>query len=193
MSAHYISTTVKDTNILSEDQLFQLLLFVTSNGIAGKIKFFKEPRQKKEDTTNKIISQKETLTSGTYEFNNLEIKSGAQLTCTPWDAKSGGKLVLIVDTLKIDHNGKIHLSGVGYRGGDPAEKTNEAQAYQGESFQGVGSKDIMNNGGGGPSADYYGSIGGGGGGYGTQGSVGTSNLFRGGNRPGGRGGTINDQ
>jgi len=49
MSAHYISTTVKDTNILSEDQ-FQLLLFVTSNGIAGKIKFFKEPRKKKEDT-----------------------------------------------------------------------------------------------------------------------------------------------
>jgi hypothetical protein len=51
-------------------------------------------------------------------FQNLTIAPGASITAQPWNGNAGGIIVLdVIDTLNMSGNGKIDVSGLGFRGG----------------------------------------------------------------------------
>eukprot|EP00490_Sorites_sp_Unknown_P000994 CAMPEP_0114691082 /NCGR_PEP_ID=MMETSP0191-20121206/66412_1 /TAXON_ID=126664 /ORGANISM="Sorites sp." /LENGTH=301 /DNA_ID=CAMNT_0001981789 /DNA_START=40 /DNA_END=942 /DNA_ORIENTATION=+ len=118
-------------------------------------------------------------------FSNITIKSGGTLTANAWNGQSGGKLVLnITGTLLIESNGKIDMTGKGYKGGKGKRSETDGFASSGESYNGKSSLTTRNNYGGGGGGKHQG---GGGGGYGTNGSNAYPNTYRG-YHVGGKGG-----
>ena len=106
-----------------------------------------------------------------YKFENLQIINNGILTVDGWDieTRNGGIFNIKCDSLILDNNGKIDLTGKGYEGG-------QLWGYQGYSYANNklnysgSSQSQLNNfgGGGGNSLDGLG----GGGGYGTNGNDG---------------------
>eukprot|EP01125_Pyxidicula_operculata_P019233 TRINITY_DN695_c0_g1_i10.p1 TRINITY_DN695_c0_g1~~TRINITY_DN695_c0_g1_i10.p1 ORF type:complete len:770 (-),score=229.44 TRINITY_DN695_c0_g1_i10:26-2335(-) len=114
-----------------------------------------------------------------YEFSNVTVEEGAKLTTVGWDGKSGGRIKMNVRR-KMLIEGCVDVSGLGYRGGDVVSNESNGMAYQGESMNGLGKKDVNPNdggGGGGTGSGNYGSAGGGGGSYGTEGSPAHPNTY----------------
>lgn len=115
---------------------------------------------------------KTTLISGVYhEFVSIAIGKGGCLTVEPWNSrtKKGGKLLIRVDKdIRIEEEGQINVNGKGFCGGYFCE--------QGESFNGKGQKNVIENncGGGGAGvgkkSNGYSQCRGAGGGYGTKGN-----------------------
>ena len=109
-------------------------------------------------------------------YNNVTINSGVTLTASPWDGLKGG--VLYFKALgTVSNSGSINMSGRGYRGGATGYA---AYGYQGESFNGLGAYQNINNnygGGGGGSVTGCHVAAGGGGSYGAAGACGSAGYF----------------
>jgi uncharacterized repeat protein (TIGR01451 family) len=103
-------------------------------------------------------------------LGDVTVASGGNITAHAWDGSTGGVVYFRAGIVTIDTGGKISASGLGYRGGNKG-LTN---AYQGESYLGLGTIAMEPNGGGGGAGRQQtsNSGGGGGGGYGTNGANG---------------------
>jgi len=201
MTGEEIAYEIIPTNILTQDEILEILLNISSNG-KTPTKFNSKPRCKvlkifkslpKSTISGEVISNRICLSPGEYFYSELKITEKGILTCTKWDGTSGGRLLLSVRNLIIEKGGMIDLTGVGYRGGKCSIKhTYPDSSFQGESFSDQGCLSLSPNqggGGGGITSSQYGSIGGGGGGYGTNGDNSKPNTYSG-NRSGGQGGLV---
>ncbi|MDD5449560.1 MAG: SpvB/TcaC N-terminal domain-containing protein [Candidatus Omnitrophica bacterium] len=122
-----------------------------------------------------------SITSGTVviketkNYTNVYVGPDATLTCDAWNSSTGtgGELIIKCKGV-VNIEGKIDVSGKGYRGGT----ITGGSAYQGESYSGSGGISYVKNGGGGGGGQqgqeegWYCGDGGGGGGYGTAGNNG---------------------
>jgi hypothetical protein len=110
-------------------------------------------------------------------FTDFTVPASATLSPLPWDGKTGGIVAFKArGTVRID--GRISLSGLGYRGGAAqASAVDYVDNQQGESIAGFGpARDPGNSA---PSGDGGGSgCGAGGGGGGGHGSSGKAGVFQ---------------
>ncbi|KAH3744767.1 hypothetical protein Pelo_13849 [Pelomyxa schiedti] len=108
-----------------------------------------------------------------YEFSSVTVTKSGVLTAQAWDGSSKGNLqIRVLNTLKIEQGGVIHMTGKGYLGGRAISPSRQGIAFQGESTWGVGQQASEANGGGGGGGTAQpesGTTGGGGGGYGVSG------------------------
>jgi hypothetical protein len=111
-----------------------------------------------------------------HHFSSVIIKAGGVLSIKGWDGStsySGILSLLIVDSLLIEADGEINLTGRGYRGGNSSNHL-DTPSDTGESFNDDGL-----GGYGGVSCGQFGTIGGGGGGYMTVGQSAKPNTYSG--------------
>jgi hypothetical protein len=118
------------------------------------------------------------------QWNDVNINSGADLTCNAWDGTTGGVLIFYsFGTVTVSSGRTINADSKGYRGGIKSE-TSGIIADQGESRTGPGSANTSANDGGGGGAESNNGDGGGGG-YATAGLAGNVSAPK----PGSGGGT----
>ena len=150
------------------------------------------PREHRLDDL--VVTGTVTLASGrVHQFHSVTIQPGGVLTTDAWDAASGtgGELrLLIVHRLDIAINGRIDLTGLGYRGGR-SNGLDGKNSDAGESITGRGTASSLLNGGGGGGGfnnAVMGSVGGGGAGHALPGQDAPHNTYRGTVSVGGLGG-----
>ncbi|MFA6142320.1 MAG: cysteine peptidase family C39 domain-containing protein [Candidatus Omnitrophota bacterium] len=89
------------------------------------------------------------IIDGTKQYSSIYIAPNAILTVSSWNGISGGEAVIKCNgEFKVD--GVITVAGKGYRGGGGGGG-GRAAGTQGESYNGLGSRDMSNNCGGGGS------------------------------------------
>jgi large repetitive protein len=123
---------------------------------------------------------------GVPHFQSVTVQAGGNLTARPWDGSTGGVVVFKVSNqLSIMNDGSVDARGIGFRGGEGGVRGSTAGqvGYQGESTNGLGSRNWPPNGsaGGGGEGDYFpngGLVGHGGGGGSYQGSGGNGSYNR---------------
>ncbi|KAH3760465.1 hypothetical protein Pelo_7715 [Pelomyxa schiedti] len=108
-----------------------------------------------------------------YEFSSVTVTKTGILTAQAWDGTTKGNFqIRVLNTLKIEQGGVIHMTGKGYLGGGFVTESTQGVAFQGESTWGVGQQATEANGGGGGGGTAHpdhGTTGGGGGGHGVSG------------------------
>jgi hypothetical protein len=168
---------------------------VTSNTITFSTSKIKNYGDDGGDTNiGTSASNQRVMVQRVPQYADLTIDNGYTLTTNAWDGTKGGVLFFRVSGT-FTSNGSVNVKGKGYRGGAGNTSGSPRNAYQGESYLGLGAISQAANGtGGGSSRDQAScwQTGAGGGGYGTAGTDGTDAAGACSYNGGTGGGTVGD-
>ena len=94
------------------------------------------------ESSNTDLSDQVILLQRVPHYADVDVQAGGVLTTSGWDGEQGGVLAFRASgTLTVESGGAIDVSELGYAAGDTGS-CNNCDAFQGESYAGLGVGDI---------------------------------------------------